>query len=377
MENFTCVSINHRLCDEAFRSLFTFGESECKKLLFSVRESSPVLVCTCNRTELYFFGGAESGIELLSEAGGIPREQLKQKVMIFSGEGAAKHLFNVCSGIDSMVVGEDEILGQVKSAYAFSKERLELCPEAHMIFQAAAAAAKRIKTQTEISKTSVSTATLAAKEAARFYGGEEISVTLIGASGKIGGSLLKNLISYKNVRVYVTERKHGADFGIAAGDPRMKVVPYDERYEYAAKSGCIISATSGPHFTITADRLGEVCGDGRKRLLIDLAVPRDIDPEAAKIRGAELITIDHFAKLAAENNELKRGSVERSKEMIAQDMDELKKQLAMHNLMPQFREIAPKLKAAGAEEFFYRLRSRLTSEAFAQVIETVKTYQED
>ena len=374
MENFTCVSINHRLCDEAFRSLFTFGESEREKLLFSVRESSPVLVCTCNRTELYFFGGTESGIELLS---GIPREQLKQKVMIFSGEGAAKHLFNVCSGIDSMVVGEDEILGQVKSAYAFSKERLELCPEAHMIFQAAAAAAKRIKTQTEISKTSVSTATLAAKKAARFYGGEEISVTLIGASGKIGGSLLKNLISYKNVRVYVTERKHGADFGIAAGDPRMKVVPYDERYEYAAKSGCIISATAGPHFTITADRLGEVCGDWRKRLLIDLAVPRDIDPEAAEIRGAELITIDHFAKLAAENNELKRGSVERSKEMIAQDMDELKKQLAMHDLMPQFRDIAPKLKAAGAEEFFYRLRSRLTSEAFAQVIETVKTYQED
>ena len=63
--------------------------------------------------------------------------------------------------------------------------------------------------------------------------------------------------------------------------------------------------------------------------------------------------------------------------MIAQDMDELKKQLAMHDLMPQFRDIAPKLKAAGAEEFFYRLRSRLTSEAFAQVIETVKTYQED
>ena len=142
-------------------------------------------------------------------------------------------------------------------------------------------------------------------------------------------------------------------------------------------SGCIISASSGPHFTITADRLGEVCGDWRKRLLIDLAVPRDIDPEAAEIRGAELITIDHFAKLAAENTELKRGSVERSKEMIAQDMDELKKQLAMHDLMPQFRDIAPKLKAAGAEEFFYRLRSRLTSEAFAQVIETVKTYQED
>ena len=83
MKNFTCISVNHKLCGQAFRSLFTFDSAQCEKLLFDVKDLSPVLICTCNRTELYFCGTTEEGIRLLCEQSGVEIAKLKRKVMIF------------------------------------------------------------------------------------------------------------------------------------------------------------------------------------------------------------------------------------------------------------------------------------------------------
>lgn len=168
MKNFTCISVNHKLCGQAFRSLFTFDSAQCEKLLFDVKDLSPVLICTCNRTELYFCGTTEEGIRLLCEQSGVEIAKLKRKVMIFTDKTAVKRLYSVSCGIESAVIGEDEILGQVRRAYDLSRERIGLSPEVNMIFQGAIACAKKIKTETELSKTSVSTATLAAKEAAHY-----------------------------------------------------------------------------------------------------------------------------------------------------------------------------------------------------------------
>ena len=256
-----------------------FQRADKLAVLEELSPLEPVLLCTCNRTELYYFGNTEIGAEILSRRSGISVSELLPKLMIFSGRKAVNHLFRVTCGIDSMVVGEDEILGQVKKAYSFSAEKIALSAETNMIFQAAVAAAKRIKTETDLSKTSVSTATLAAKTAAGFD-----SVMLIGASGEIGGKILKNLLSYKNVTVYITERSHRGKYLFPA-DSKAVLIDYDKRYEFADKCGCIISATSGPHFTITAEKLKNSVSAGKQLTLIDLAVPRDIDSREEKIEG--------------------------------------------------------------------------------------------
>lgn len=90
MKNFTCISVNHKLCGQAFRSLFTFDSAQCEKLLFDVKDLSPVLICTCNRTELYFCGTPEEGIRLLCEQSGVEIAKLKRKVMIFTDKTAVK-----------------------------------------------------------------------------------------------------------------------------------------------------------------------------------------------------------------------------------------------------------------------------------------------
>ena len=203
MKNFTCISVNHKLCGQAFRSLFTFDSAQCEKLLFDVKDLSPVLICTCNRTELYS---------------------------------------------------------------PFINHLLQHTSEVHMIFQGAIACAKKINTETELSKTSVSTATLAAKEAAHYK--DNVRVMLLGASGEIGSLVLKNLLSYKNVTVLATARSHRNALEYISDDPKLELIPYEKRYERIGECDCIISATSSPHYTVTADMLN----DNENKLFIDLAV---------------------------------------------------------------------------------------------------------
>lgn len=363
MTEFVCVSINYKLCSADIRSRAAFSEREKLDILKELAPFEPVLLCTCNRTELYYFGDTEIGAEIMSRLSGISVCELIPKLMIFSGRKAVNHLFRVTCGIDSMVIGEDEILGQVKKAYTFSAENIALSAETNMIFQAAVAAAKRIKTETELSKTSVSTATLAAKTAARLG-----SVMLIGASGEIGGKILKNLLSYKNVTVYITERSHRGKCPITA-DSRAVLIDYERRYEYADRCGCIISATSGPHYTITAERLKNSVSAGKQLTLIDLAVPRDIDTRTTKIDGVSLVGIDSFEQLARHNNELKLNSVERAEEIIFRETEALEKQLAMHRFLPKLKEHGGGL---SVENIIYKMKNELSAEAFARVIDVIE-----
>lgn len=375
MEDLICVSVNYKLCDESFRGKFAFNEEQ-KSELISAAGGCAVVLCTCNRTELYYFGEEALGVRIFSEFGGISEAEIKRKIMIYRGSGAISHLFKVACGIDSMIVGEDEILGQLKGAYTFAADGQKLSAEMNLIFQSAIAAAKKIKTETELSKTAVSAATLAAKLAVNFANSDdnssrEIRVMLIGASGKTGGTVLKNLLSYKNVSVAATTRFHKGAVGIFAENPALKIIPYERRYEHIGECGCVISATSSPHFTLTADKLGSI-SDGEKRLFIDLAVPRDIDPKIAEIEGAELYGIDYFTELAKENNARKLTSVARAEIIIESEIGELKKQLLFHEILPEFGGISARLSELSAEELFYKLKSRLSYDAFSEIIDIIK-----
>ena len=375
MDNFICISINFKYCDEELRGHFAFPNNKKERLVRENEELYPVLLCTCNRTELYYIGKEARGISILSELSGISESVLKQKVMMFRGERAVVHLFRVACGIDSMVIGEDEILGQVKSAYAFSMERQKLSNEINIIFQSAVAAAKKIKTETELSRSSVSTATLAAKLAAHSASHlssnfPKVKTLLIGATGKIGGKVLKNLLSYKNVSVIATARSHNGKLNIHSDNPALVIIPYEKRYDFVSCCDCVISATASPHFTLIADKLTTL-SDGKKHMFIDLAVPRDVDPKIAEQSGVTLYDIDYFSELAKENNEKKLSGVEQANSIIEAEIDELKKRLLLQEFMSEF-DVSKQLSGISAEELFYKLKNKMSSAAFSEVIEVVK-----
>lgn len=366
MDDLICVSINYKKCGEEVRGKFAFSPETREKFITEHSALSPVLLCTCNRTELYMTGGAggvNEGLRLLAELSEVPRSRVEGCAMLFSGEGAVRHLFRVACGVDSMVVGEDEILGQLRNAYSCSAELIQLSHRVNIIFQSAVTTAKRIKTETAISRTSVSHATLAAKLAA--HSAPEVRVLLIGVSGKTGTSLLKNLLSYKNVTVLATMRSHSGQTMLLPDSPALTVVPYEERYSFIAESSCVISATSSPHTVLTADRLREYCSG--EKLLIDLAVPRDIDPAAAEIPGVTLRSVDYFSSLAEDNNLRKQNSVEQAGQMIDEDIGELRKTLLLHEKLPLIRQ-GGALSGLTAEELLFRLKKELSAAAFAEVV---------
>ncbi len=371
-----CISINYKNSDLEIRKQFAFSEDTQKSLLNCLINSDFIneclIVCTCNRMELYFVGN-ENAINFakntLAEYSGFEVSRLSKQIFLFYEDRAISHLYNVASGIDSMVIGEDEILGQVKRAYAFAQKYKTTGYELNTVFQAAIACAKRIKTETVLSKTSVSMATLAANEVARL--GENVSVMVIGATGKIGTSLVKNLVSHKNISIITTLRNHNNDFTYIND---VSTVEYNNRYEYINKVDCLISATSSPHYTITYYDLQKCLKENKNRLFIDLAVPPDIDREIEKISGIRLVDVDYFKTLAKENNSLKLSSVDEAKKIIEEEIEVLKKDMLFHSFLPYIDAVKLKLKEKSFEELLYKLREELSAEEFEKILNVYKTF---
>lgn len=360
-----CISINYKKANAQIRGAFAFSEEKQKQFLYDIREKSSafagVILCTCNRTELYFCGANEENIlSLLSLYSGIDTEVIKQTAMFFCGAKAISHLFCVCCGVDSMVIGEDEILGQTKNAYKNSCAWGNSCRELNVIFQSAFACAKQIKTETALSNVSVSAATLTANAAAK----NGSNILMVGASGNIGRIIAKDLLSHKNISLTITVREHSPDSYILSHS-RVRAVPYRERYKYIDEADSIISATSSPHYIFTRSETEQHIRTQKNRLFIDLAVPHDIDRKIAGLKNISLIDIDHFRNIAADNNIKKMHSAELAKKLIEIQCDEVQKTLALQNFLDEN-------KTAEDRVFLYKLRPNLSAAQFEAVLEAIK-----
>lgn len=364
-----CISVSYITAGVEIRKKLAFTSRQRERIIKKITAekdiSQCVLLCTCNRTEVFFDGGRKAFrlvMSVLSESGGFGADELAPYVMSYVDSGAVTHLFRLAAGLDSMVMGEDEIFRQLKEAYAEAKAAGAAGGEFNMTFQAAFAAAKKIKTETALSASALSIATLAANEAANFA--PEANVLIIGSTGKTGMTVMKNLISHKKVRVTAASRSHNADFELVAKAENICTVSYCDRYDYVDEADCIISATSSPHYTITGRELKKHIKTAKSRLFIDLAVPPDFDDAAALTEGARLVGIDYFQSLARENNLRRANSAETAAEIIAAETDALKKEL----IFRRFRGNLRTLEGMTAETLIYRLKSVLTADELEKIL---------
>lgn len=332
-----CISLNYKKAQANIRSSISLTNGILNEMRCGV------LLETCNRIELYGVDGLYDNVEKYFGS-------VKKQILIYENEDAIKHLFKVACGLDSMILGEDEILGQVKAAYVYSLENGYTDYELNTVFQSAITCAKRIKTDTPLSKCSVSVATLAVDLCRKYKNGKK-TVLVIGGSGDIGNRIIRNLVSSGDFEIYATVHKHGIK-------NQVNLIDYKERYEYINKSDIVISATKSPHFTIIKERL-----DSKKRIYIDLAVPRDIDTAVDNV-----VTLEEITAIANKNIELKQDAAQTALRIIDEDVDELQKDLLMHRLMPL--EVDEELK-----HFIYDFRSTSSTEefkAFAAVFERME-----
>lgn len=370
-----CISISHKTARSADRQKCYIPKEKSEEFLGEImrldRVDQCVLLSTCNRTELYVQGEENSfgGLEkIMAKTAGCDAAWLRGMIRRYQGEKAVRHLFRVVCGMESMVIGEDEILGQVREAYIYSQEAGYTGYELNSIFQAALACAKRVKTETMISKTSVSVATLAANEVFRLPLPYK-TVLLMGSSGQMGSIILKDLLSREDIRIIATVRSHN---GICQSiNPRVENVDYQNRYDYLEEADVIISATSSPHYTLTAKRVGEAVTSKKERLFLDISMPPDMDADIADIEGCRLTTLDDIHKLAEENNRLKQQALADAEEILKEDLEKICKGLAFHRFAQTHTDWKKTYAGYTAEKLIYLLRDTLSSEAFEAVLEVL------
>ncbi|MCI8703507.1 MAG: glutamyl-tRNA reductase [Anaerotignum sp.] len=378
-----CVSVTYRTAPLWVREKAAFHREQLAAFYHAARESGIsgcVLLSTCNRTELFFCGKTQEDCRtaenLLARECGTPLAELLPYFRIYQGEGAARHLFRVASGIDSMLMGEDEILGQVKEAFAYAADCGMTGYELNTVFRAAVTWAKKIKTETMLSKTSVSIATLAANEVFRLPGTEK-NVLIIGASGKMGMTVMKNLACRETVRIFGTFRSHNALLTQAAGKADATLIPYEERYACMDKMDAVISATSSPHYTVTKKQLEPALRREKERLFLDISVPPDIDREIQTLPGVHLRNIDAFRELAKTNNDLKQQEAVQAERMIQQGLDEWKRDVLLHGFLPELPAVKAKMAEIPFEKLVYRAKADMDAGQFEALLAVLRGMEEE
>ncbi|HHV10917.1 MAG TPA: glutamyl-tRNA reductase [Clostridiales bacterium] len=378
MEHFISISISHKTAPVEIRALFSFSVEEQERFLGDIADSGVlkecVLLSTCNRTELYFRGNNQNVLELqqrLAQFKQMDVEVLRKHFLIYMEEKAIQHLFQVTCGMDSMVVGEDEILGQTKEAY---ERALKLGTTKYLLntlFQAAITCAKKIKTETRLSKTSISIGTLVANEVMG-YQKESKKVLIIGVSGKMGSIVMKNLYGKPGIKLVGTTRSHSMQENIHGRYEKLEIVSYQDRYRYMDEADIIISATTSPHYTITYLELAANIVSRKERIFIDLSVPMDIDKDIIKQEGAILHDMDYYEEVARHNILIKEQEIIEAQRIMEKHMEETRKEISFHEFLPQLPKVKQRLAGRSFEHILYELKEKASHEELSGLLKLLQ-----
>lgn len=302
------LGINHKIAPLEVREKFSFNNKQIRDSLryFNALEFAEecVIISTCNRMEIYICGQGDSFSfdkleETLCMLKGENKTNNKKFFYRYTGISAVKHIFEVSAGLNSIVLGEDQILGQVKDALQIAKEEKTSFTVLNTLFREAITCAKKIKTNTKLSKSKISTASIATKIARQSFGYnmENLTAMVIGA-GKIGTVVLNHLASSGVKKIFVTKRERSKIKEVASKWDNVYLIDYNERYSVLDKCDIVISATTSPHYTLTAEDVNKNIKTIKPRIFVDLALPRDLDSEIGEGRDAKLINIDDLQQVA-------------------------------------------------------------------------------
>ncbi len=346
--NILVSGVNYKSTPLSIRERLSFDLAEQKRALMDIHKlpwvKECVMLCTCNRSEVYIY--SEEGFDpeeiesLLCDQKGLKLYDLKKYFYTYTGESAARHLFRVTSGLDSMILGEDQILGQVKAAYHTALEVGTGSSVLNTLFRDAITAAKKIKTNTELSKGSGSVGSLAVKYAATLWGDDlkERCALLIG-TGNMGSLVIKHLLTRGIGKIYITNRSHGKMEDISRIHPQVHLLNYEDRYSIMDTCDIVFSSTTSPHYTITRDRLEASLLTKKERLFIDLAVPRDLDVSINAIKGCQVFHMDQLQSVMDANQDRQVSEAKKAEEMLEEYIEEYGKIYEFRRALPVVMDI--------------------------------------
>jgi glutamyl-tRNA reductase len=295
-----------------------------------------IAVSTCNRTELYLVGAdatrvAELGLAELRAIAGEHDLLADSAFFIHHGEHAAQHVYRVAAGLDAVVKGEAEVLGQVREALALSRIERSAGPILSRLFESAIETARRVRNETAVGRTAVSVGSIAAGLAEQTLGRLDGATVLVIGAGQTAELVVTSLVARGAESVRVVNRtvaralELAERFGGVAGT-------MDRLEQEVAAADVVVSATHAPHHLVTPDLVGD--RTGRPLLAIDLAVPRDIDPDVRALPGVALYDIDALESVVARNRSAREGEAVAGEEIVAVRAAEFQRWLMSLDVVP-------------------------------------------
>lgn len=304
--------LNHKTAPLDLREKVSLSEERLPELLGRLKGYRGVGECailsTCNRTEMYAVTQAEpkAGLEslesFLSESQELPAGLFRDHFYSHHGGPAVNHLFSVSSGLDSMILGENQILAQVRRAYLAAQEAHSTGPVLDRLFPWALKVGKRARSQTRICQGASSVSAAAVELAQKIFGDLAGRRVLLLGVGKMGTSALKLLLRAGVEEIAVVNRTYDKAEKVAE-ECGGQAVPFEQLDETLSTVDVLLSSTGAPHYVLTKERLQRVmrARRGKPLFLVDIAVPRDIDPECEDLESVYLYNIDDLQKAVDQN----------------------------------------------------------------------------
>ncbi len=341
--------------------------------------SEAMIISTCNRLEVYavtnsFHSGVEDVLSVLADKSGVEEGELRSYLYVRYADAAAEHMMTVASGLDSMVVGEQQIIGQVRSSYQDATVRGTVGPGLHSLAQSALYTGKRVHTETEIDDAGASMVTLALEEAMKIMGVEDFTgktALVLGAGAMaslaathLGKRGINNLIIANRTRSRAERlAEHSREAGVPA-----EVVDFNSRAGALARVDIAVSATASDEFTITAEDIsGPV-------MLADLSLPRDIEDAVTERDGVHLVNIEYLHQRMRESDAKDSRSRAAAEAIVAEEVSNFSSRQRVREVGPAVAQLR-KAASEVTDGELARLRARvpdLSEEDFDQVSRTVR-----
>jgi glutamyl-tRNA reductase len=358
--NIIVLGVNHKTAPVEIREKLAFSEKhldESMNILLGLPEiKERVILSTCNRVEIYArAGNIEDGIKRLKgfiyKYHRINDGELENYFYTYYTEDAIEHLFKVSSSLDSMVVGEPQILGQVKDAYTFAKERKATGMILNQLFERAFSVAKKVRTETRIAENAVSVSYVAVELAKKIFGGLEGKTIMIIGAGEMSELAARHLISNGARNILVSNRTFEKAVELAR-DLKASAIRFDSIEDEMGRTDIIISSTGAPTFIIKKDMVERVIHQRRNRpmFFIDIAVPRDVEPAVNEVENVYLYDIDDLQHVVDANVKEREGESQKAVKIVEKEVGQFLNWLDGLEIVPTITALRDKAEAIRQKE---------------------------
>ncbi len=376
--NIQVTGLNHQTAPVQVREALAFPAARLAEALGALAATAgvgeAVILSTCNRVEVYT-GSPEAlppdlVARFLASFHGVWPETFQAHLFRHDGREAVRHLFRVACGLDSMVVGEAQVTGQVRAAYEAAASAGTAGRVLHKLFQQALAVAKRVRTATEIGAGRASVGSVAVELAQRIFESLAGKTVLVIGAGEMGASVVASLRAAGAQATLVANRTFARAAELAA-TWGGKAVPFDALTDHLAAADIVISSTDAPHYVLTRARMEEALARrrGRPLFLVDIAVPRDIEPSVGGLEGCYVYNIDDLQAVVADTLAQRQQEIGRCEAIVEAECGEFLAWLGRLAVTPTIAELSAQwhdLKRLELDALRRRLPG-LPPEAYAEV----------